>query len=158
VTGGRRLPGILAATVLGTGYSPVAPGTAGSLVAAAAFLAVRQGLPGWVCFALLPPVLVLAAWGCRAGFSMWGDDPPRVTADEFAGCWIACLAAPRTWGVAGIAAAFLLFRLFDIAKPWPVSAFDRISTPWGILLDDLAAGLYAALATGAAVIIHARIL
>lgn len=139
-----RFLGLAAATALGTGYSPVAPGTAGSLVSALVFVALGS-LPGGrlLTFALLPVVIAVGYLGCRAGYRMWGGDPSRVTADEFAGCWLACLAAPVAWGPAGSAAAFGLFRLFDILKPWPVSRLDRMEGPGGILLDDLAAGILA---------------
>jgi phosphatidylglycerophosphatase A len=147
-----RIPGIITATVFGTGYAPIAPGTAGSLVAALLFLLSRSSLPWWLPLALLAPVTALAYWGCYVGFRLWGDDPSRVNADEFAGCWLACLAVPCSWGAAGICAAFLLFRLFDIIKPWPVSIFDRMKTPAGILLDDLAAGLLTAALIGIGVV------
>ena len=74
----------------------------------------------------------------------WGKDPSRVVADEFAGCWIACMGAPEVWGISGFAAAFVLFRVFDIFKPWPVSLFDRMESAEGILLDDIAAGIISA--------------
>ena len=141
-----RLAGTAAATVLGTGYSPVAPGTVGSLVSAAAFAALDTAGDGRLATLLLAPAIVFLGYlGCRAGYAMWGGDPSRVTADEFAGCWLACLASPPSWGPAGPAAAFALFRLFDILKPWPVSRFDRMEGAAGILLDDLAAGALAAI-------------
>ena len=154
---GRSIPGILTATVLGSGYSPVAPGTAGSIVSAAAFVAVRSCTPPWLVFALLPPVVLAALWGCRAGYAMWGHDPSRVNVDEFAGCWIACLAVPVSWGIAGIAAGLVLFRLFDILKPWPVSRLDWMKTPAGILLDDVAAGLLSALLIAIGVLLYERV-
>jgi len=97
-------------------------------------------------------------WGCKEGYRLWGDDPSRVNVDEFAGCWIACLAVPSSWGVPGIASALVIFRLFDILKPWPVSYFDRMKTPAGILLDDVAAGILSAILIGLGVIVHANFL
>ncbi|PIE51563.1 phosphatidylglycerophosphatase A [Candidatus Fermentibacteria bacterium] len=138
--GPLRIPAAALATTLGTGFFPFGPGTVGSLVAAALFFFT----PAHLRLPLLPVILLFGWAGCEAGRKMWGEDPSRVTADEFAGCWISCLAAPSSWGLQGIAAAFLLFRLFDIAKPWPVSALDRIKTGLGILLDDVAAGVIAA--------------
>jgi len=134
--------GTAVAVVFGAGYVPVAPGTAGSLVSAGVFLFVRHTavLP-WILFVCF---LVLGYWGCSAGRKKWGEDPSKVVVDEFAGCWLACLAVPQEWGIAGIAAAFLLFRIFDIFKPWPVSVFDRMKSAAGILLDDIAAGAIAA--------------
>lgn len=135
----RVFGGAVSAT-LWTGYFPLGPGTVGSVVACVLFYfcPVHLRLP-------LLPVVVLLAWaGCEAGRHLWGDDPARVTIDEVAGCWIACLAAPIEWGLWGLFAAFVLFRVFDIAKPWPVCVLDRIKSGMGILLDDIAAGLIAA--------------
>jgi len=135
-----RFTGAALATTLGTGYFPLGPGTVGSLVAAVLFIFCPETLR-----LSITPALILAAWaGCEAGRKFWGKDPSRVTIDEVAGCWIACLAAPSGWGYLGIAAAFLLFRIFDIAKPWPINRLDRIESGLGILLDDLAAGAMAA--------------
>ncbi len=144
--------GIIVATVFGAGCIPVAPGTAGSLVSAGLFLIIRQtSVITWVlclCF------LVLGYWGCSAGRKKWGGDPSKVVIDEFAGCWISCMAVPSNWGIAGIAAAFILFRIFDIFKPWPVSVFDRMKSAAGILLDDVAAGIMAALVIILGSVIH----
>lgn len=140
-----RIPsvGIVVSTVFWVGYIPVAPGTAGSLVSAGLYLVLQPGgLLPWVLCAFF---LVLGYWGSYAGRKKWGGDPSRVVIDEFAGCWISCLAVPSDWGIAGIAAAFVLFRIFDIFKPWPVSVFDRMKSAAGILLDDVAAGIIAAL-------------
>ncbi|OPL20042.1 MAG: hypothetical protein AVO35_00880 [Candidatus Aegiribacteria sp. MLS_C] len=151
----RRLlsiTGQAVATVLGAGFSPVAPGTAGSLVSAAVFWFTGPG--STAARFLLVPVVIIGYWGCTVGRREWGTDPSRVVADEFAGCWLACLAVPARWGIPGVAAAFALFRLFDILKPWPVSFFDRQDTPLGILMDDLAAGLLAVLIIVAANAVH----
>lgn len=136
-------PGTIVATVFGAGYIPIAPGTAGSLVSAGLFLALRQTV--FINSVLCVCFLFLGYWGCRAGRQRWGEDPQKVVVDEFAGCWIACMAVPAGWGIIGIAAAFVLFRIFDIFKPWPVSVFDRMKSAAGILLDDVAAGIMAAL-------------
>jgi len=146
---GRFFTGAVAAT-LWTGYFPWGPGTVGSIVACALFL----WCPPWLRLPLLPGILLVSWAGCSAGKSLWGKDPSRVTIDEVAGCWIACLAAPSHWGLWGIAAAFLLFRVFDIAKPWPVKALDLIDSGLGILLDDVAAGLMAAAVLLAASTVH----
>lgn len=129
------------ATGFGTGFSPLAPGTAGSLAAALIFLAVSAIGPfaPWMAFAALIP---LAFAGAAHGERMWGHDPSRVTIDEIAGCWSACLAAPH--GIGWLLAAVLLFRFFDILKPWPVSVFDGMRGSAGVVLDDLAAGAMAA--------------
>lgn len=135
----RDIAGAALATSLGSGFFPVAPGTVGSVLSAAVFALAGRGRP-----LLLVPVIALAWVGCSCGRRLWGKDPSRVNIDEFAGCWVACLASPGRWGLFGIAAALLLFRIMDIAKPWPVSLLDRSDTPFGILADDIAAGMIAA--------------
>lgn len=135
-----RILGITVATTFGTGYFPLGPGTVGSLVSACLFLLT----PDHLRLTLLPVILLVAWAGCEAGRRFWGEDPSKVTVDELAGCWIACLAAPAHWGYWGITAAFLLFRVFDIFKPWPVNVLDRMKNSLGILLDDVAAGIMAA--------------
>ena len=147
--------GITVATVFGTGYFPLAPGTVGSLVSAAFYL-LTATLSGWrpLPFILLAPIGLLGYWGCSIGHRLWGGDPSRVTADEFVGCWIACLAVPLNWGIPGIAAAFILFRVLDITKPWPVCRLDRMSGPAGILLDDVAAGIMAGVLLLAGRLLH----
>ena len=156
-----RLRGFVSAavaTVLGSGFCPVAPGTAGSLVSSFVFWLVRSLFPAWVEPASLVLILPLSMWGCKEVFRLWGHDPSRVNVDEFAGCWIACLAVPSSWGLSGIAAALVIFRLFDILKPWPVSYFDRMETPAGILLDDVAAGVLSVILIGLGVVVHASFL
>lgn len=135
------------ATGFGTGFSPMAPGTAGSIAAALIFLAVSAIGPSapWMAFAALVP---LSFAGAAHGVRMWGRDPSRVTIDEIAGCWAACLAAPH--GILWLLAAVLLFRFFDILKPWPVSVFDAMEGSAGVVLDDLAAGVMAAAVLGIA--------
>jgi len=134
--------GTVIATIFGTGYIPIAPGTAGSLLSAGLYFLLQPA--GLIPWALCGVFLVLGFWGSYAGRDKWGGDPSQIVIDEFAGCWIACLAVPSNWGIAGVAAAFILFRIFDIFKPWPVSVFDRMSSAAGILLDDVAAGIMAA--------------
>jgi len=139
VKGFRDFAGAALATCLGSGFSPVAPGTVGSILSALVF-----ALAGPARTLLVRPIIALAWTGCHSGRRLWGKDPSRVNIDEFAGCWVACLASPAGWGLYGIAAALVLFRVMDIAKPWPVSLLDRMDSPFGILADDIAAGLIAA--------------
>ncbi len=126
------------------GRVPFAPGTVGSLGA----------LPfGWILLAIGGPLLLLGAatalfiagWLC-ADAELPGDDsdPSWIVVDEVVGMWIALAAAPVAifWHIA----TFVLFRLFDILKPWPVSWADRnVGGGLGVMLDDVLAGLYAAL-------------
>lgn len=133
-----RFAGGALASTMGTGFFPWGPGTVGSIIAAAAFY-----YSPFNPYLLLPVILFLGWIACEAGRKLWGEDPSIVTIDEVAGTWIACLAAPPAWGIWGILSALILFRIFDIAKPWPVNKLDEMKNGIGILLDDVAAGLMA---------------
>jgi phosphatidylglycerophosphatase A len=136
------------ATGFGAGLSPLAPGTAGSLLALLPWLLLRE-LP-WPWYAL---VLVLAfalgVWACDwITRELKIVDPGIAVWDEFVGQWLALMpllfvSRSTLWIFAG----FTLFRLFDIAKPWPVSWADRtVKGGLGVMLDDVLAGAYAAAA------------
>ncbi len=140
-------PVTLTATWFGSGLSPVAPGTAGSLAALpfAWILAVYLG-PWGLTVASLIAVLV-GLWAAQAYSIASGDeDPGAVVIDEVAGQWLAlipaAIAGPTLWQ---FAVGFALFRIADIGKPWPANWIDRrLSGGVGIMLDDVVAGLYAA--------------
>ena len=137
----------LVATCFGLGYSPFAPGTAGSL-GALALAWVLARFWGWqpVHFALLACVAFLpAVWAAQSFARASGKhDPGAIVVDEAVGQWIALFgAAPLTWQA--WLAAFALFRIFDIWKPQPVRRAESLPGGWGIVADDVAAGLYAAL-------------
>jgi phosphatidylglycerophosphatase A len=86
--------------------------------------------------------------GGAAAEAFYGKrDPGAVVSDEVAGQSLALLAAADPWGVL---VGFIAFRLFDIVKPWPIGRLERLPRGWGILADDLAAGLAAGLVVGAA--------
>ncbi len=131
----------------GCGYVPVAPGTAGSLAALAiAWILVRYASWRPLYFVLLVLVaLGPAIWsaGTTARESNL-KDPGFVVVDEVLGQWLA-LAGAKTFNVKSWIAAFLLFRLFDIWKPWPVHSLEALPGGTGIVVDDLMAGVYAAL-------------
>ncbi|HSN01684.1 MAG TPA: phosphatidylglycerophosphatase A [Rudaea sp.] len=134
----------------GSGLSPVAPGTTGSLLALLPWLALRELPLSWFVVVLVL-AFALGVWACDwAVRKLHIADPSAVVWDEFVGQWIALAPLvlwPRGW--AWIAAGFVLFRSFDIAKPWPVSWADRkISGGLGVMLDDVIAGIYAAIALG----------
>ena len=130
----------------GAGFSPRAPGTVGSLAALLPWWFWLQALPLWqyaLVLALSFVIGVLAAeWVIRrTGI----QDPSLVVWDEYLGMWIALIAAPTGWG--WMVAAFVLFRGFDILKPWPVSwADNHVSGGFGAMLDDVLAGIYALIA------------
>jgi phosphatidylglycerophosphatase A len=121
----------------GTGLSPVAPGTVGSLVGVLfAWLTLDLGLPLQLAVAAL--ISVAGIWICGESARRIGvHDHGGIVWDEIAGMYITLLAAPPT--IAAWVLGFVLFRVFDIAKPWPIL---------GIMLDDLAAALYALILLG----------
>lgn len=126
----------------GSGLVPFAPGTAGSLVAAVAYLAL--GRLAWpVQVAAIAVVSLLGTAAAARAERVWGEDPGRVVVDEVAGQWLALVALPPTWG--WMVAGFLLFRLFDITKPPPCRRLERLPGGFGVIADDLAAGGYARL-------------
>lgn len=147
-----RDPLQLLAFGLGSGLAPKAPGTFGSL-AALAFFPLLALLPLPAYLAVLAAAAVGGVWICEhAARALDVHDDGRIVWDEFAGQWLALLpllpvAAWDLRSLVGLAAGFGLFRLFDIAKPWPIGYFDK-SVPggFGIMLDDLIAGAFAALA------------
>ena len=144
----------------GAGLSPVAPGTAGSLAALPFGAAIlwAGGASGWLWLGLATLLLLpLGAWAAAAyDRQTGGHDNAAIVVDEVAGQWIALLpAGPIT--VSGsvwwhFALAFGLFRLFDIAKPWPAGRIDRqTGGGWGVMADDIVAGLYAGALTWLAI-------
>lgn len=135
----------LIATWFGSGYLPKAPGTWGSLAA----------LPfAWVILSFIPnPLFLLAASVALLPIGVWASglhsktldthDAGEIVVDEVVGQWIVLAVAP--YSLLGWLVAFVLFRLFDVLKPWPISWIDkRVSGGWGIMLDDVAAGIFAA--------------
>ena len=140
------------ATGFGTGFSPVAPGTAGSLAALLPWLALRE-LPLPLYAAALALAFLAGVWACAwLVKTLRVSDPSIAVWDEFTGMWIALLplvSMPAHW--LWILGAFILFRIFDIAKPWPVSWADRsIHGGLGVMFDDVLAGAYAAVVLGIA--------
>jgi len=130
---------ILVATVGGAGYAPVAPGTVGSAVGALLLWLIPFSGPGLAIF--LVAVTAVGMWASsRAERRLGAHDPGAIVIDEVAGLTLALLAAPRTWLV--VAVAFLLFRLFDVVKPFPARAAERLPGGIGVMADDLVAGLY----------------
>ncbi len=140
-------PWLFLAFGFGTGLSPKAPGTVGTLVALPLFWLARD-LP-------LAAHLGVATAGFVAGIALCEyasrklgvHDFGGIVWDEIVAMYLTLLAAP--FSVAGWAAAFVLFRVFDIVKPWPIRDLDhRLGGGLGIMLDDLVAALYAAVLLG----------
>ena len=126
----------------GSGLMPVAPGTFGTLVAIPFYLLIAQlELPYYLAFILL--AFGLGVYLCQYTSATLGEhDHSGIVWDEFVGFWITMIAVPVTWQ--WIVGGFVLFRLFDIVKPWPVKIVDkRMTGGFGIMFDDVLAGLYA---------------
>lgn len=132
----------LFATVFYIGKAPLAPGTVGSLAAFAAWYYIYPwiGLPFLISVTIIITILGVITSSIIEG-STQESDPSRIVIDEWAGQWIAFWFIPHTlwYGIA----AFILFRLFDIWKPGPIRKLDQLSNGWGVMMDDIAAGLAA---------------
>lgn len=127
----------------GAGFSPVAPGTVGSLAALLPWWFLLRDLPLPLYLGVLATAFALGVWASAWTIRRIGiQDPGLVVWDEYVGMWIALAAAPAGWD--WMLAGFALFRGFDILKPWPVSWADReLDGGVGAMLDDALAGLYA---------------
>jgi phosphatidylglycerophosphatase A len=138
-----------AATLFGLGRIPFAPGTIGSLVTLPiAWLAMLAG-GMYAVLALAAVVSVFGIWASDAYAHETGEhDPSECIIDEVAGQLLACALAPLSLG--GFALAFVMFRLFDISKLWPISAAERLPGGIGIMADDLVAGLVAGIVVAVA--------
>ncbi|HEY4076082.1 MAG TPA: phosphatidylglycerophosphatase A [Rhizomicrobium sp.] len=144
----------IVATVFGIGYFDVAPGTIMSAVATplAILISVRAGAMSIVGACLI--AFTIGVYACADHMRQTGrhDDPSECVIDELAGQWLACAFAALSFGglipgnhisIPAFGLAFLLFRLFDIWKPWPVSAAEKLQGSVGVMLDDMVAGLMA---------------
>ena len=138
---------LLLATWFGCGYVPKGPGTAGSIGAllAAYLLHLLTGTNPWLLAPLSAALFLPAVWAASRTEVLTGrHDPGLVVVDEVIGQWITLSVAPA-YSFPYIVSALLLFRLFDIWKPWPVRGLERLPRGWGVIADDAAAGLYGAL-------------
>jgi phosphatidylglycerophosphatase A len=143
VSGLWRHPELVLLTGFGSGLAPRAPGTAGSVVAVLFWWWALSGLGVIAQGLVILGVFLLGIWLAERASKRFGvGDDPAIVIDEFAGQWLALLCAPAS--PVAVLAGFVLFRLFDIAKPWPVSVADqRVRGGLGVMLDDLLAGAYA---------------
>jgi phosphatidylglycerophosphatase A len=130
------------ATLWGLGRTRYAPGTVASVVALPpAWLLAYAGGRGLLLIAAIA-ALAVGAWASEVyARETKNSDPSECVIDELAGQWIACAFAPLS--LPAYALAFFLFRVFDIAKPWPISRVERLHGGIGIMFDDVAAALLA---------------
>jgi len=136
-----RRVAIVIATAGGAGYAPVAPGTFGAAVGLVVFALTRHWPAAWQ-IALVVVVSAVGIWASKVAGEHFGrEDPGQVVIDEVAGQLLTLLLLDVH--VAGAAAGFLLFRAFDIVKPWPARQFEELPHGIGVMADDLMAGVYA---------------
>jgi phosphatidylglycerophosphatase A len=126
----------------GSGLSPWAPGTAGTLAAVPLYV-LLQPLPLTWYFGLLLVFFLLGIWACgKTARELNAHDPSALVWDELLGYLVTMAAAPPGW--IWILVGFVLFRFFDILKPWPIRELDRrVKGGLGVMLDDAVAGLMA---------------
>jgi phosphatidylglycerophosphatase A len=129
----------------GSGLARYAPGTFGTLASIPLYLALAQ-LPAWLYAVTVVAAFALGVWICDfVSHDLRVHDHGGIVFDEFVGYWITMFLLPAGWP--WILAGFAAFRLFDIWKPWPISWLDRhVEGGFGIMFDDVVAGVFACLA------------
>jgi len=135
-----RDPACLLAFGLGSGLAPKIPGTVGTLAAIPFYLVAAHWLPLPIYLAVLLAAFLLGIYVCdRAAHKLGVHDHGGIVWDEFVGFWLTMAAVPPEWY--WVLLGFVLFRIFDMVKPWPIHTVDRrVSGGFGIMLDDVFAG------------------
>ena len=135
------------ASGFGSGYCPIAPGTAGACVGTLIWWGYATILTNaystFLCTLIIVFIFtILGIWSSGIAEKYWGKDPSRVVIDEMVGTWIALLAVPngQAWGY--MLAAFILFRFFDILKPLGIRKMEKLPGGYGIMADDILSGIY----------------
>jgi len=132
---------LLLAAGFGAGYAPIAPGTAGTLVAIPLFL-ILSLISSPLYELTILAFFFLASWISGEAQRCWGrKDHPRIVIDEIMGYLVTMLWLPRT--LLFIILGFFLFRFFDIVKPPPIRLLEKVRGGYGVVLDDVLAGVYA---------------
>ncbi|MGB7622563.1 MAG: phosphatidylglycerophosphatase A [Terriglobia bacterium] len=140
---------IVIATALGAGYSPIAPGTAGSALSVGLWLVLYRWYPASLHIpahlALILALTIVGIWASTRSESWFGEiDPHQTVIDEVVGqqiTYLGLLSPAISWK--SLALGFFLFRLFDVWKPYPIRKIQDLHGGTGIVLDDVAAGIYA---------------
>ena len=128
------------ATCFKIGHLPIAPGTWGSLAAVIGWWLWLQYLDPLVFIVLIITIFIIGVFATNIIIDHTGEkDPSRIVIDEVAGQWLGLLMLPD--GALYIAAAFISFRLLDIIKPWPIRQLEKFPKGWGVMLDDMLAGI-----------------
>ncbi len=137
------------ATACGAGYFPWGPGTMGAIFAVALwlplFLFVDYCTWMTITIAAILVFTILGVWSSTIAERYWGEDPSRVVIDEVVGMWITLLAVPHQAKWYTIVTAFVLFRFFDMVKPLGVRKMEKLKSGYGIMADDILAGVYGAI-------------
>ena len=131
------------ATWFGCGISPIVSGTVGSLGALPFAYVIQRYTGSFTLFVAAVVIFAVGTWASNEYLRHTGrnDDPSEIVVDEVAGQWLLLCVLPLTWH--GYLAGFILFRTFDIVKPWPVCVADRkIKGGFGVMFDDIAAAIY----------------
>jgi phosphatidylglycerophosphatase A len=122
-----------------TGYIPFASGTFGSIIALIIYF-----IPGfekiWI---IIPAIIILFTYGVYVSFKFennYGKDPAECTVDEVVGTWIALITLPKT--ILITLTSFFIWRILDIIKPFPAGTSEKLAGGWGIMVDDVIAGIY----------------
>ncbi len=130
----------IVATTFGLGYIPLAPGTWGAIFALLISYYLITGNV-WILTVSILIGFLMGSWSSTVIEKSSGKtDPSFIVIDEVVGMWISLIAVPLNWSY--YFAAFLLFRLFDIWKPFPINRLQAVKDGWGVMLDDVLAGLY----------------
>jgi phosphatidylglycerophosphatase A len=131
------------ATFFGLGYFPVAPGTLASLAAVLLYKLALGSLPGLLYVGILLVLFFVSVPAASIQARLIGHpDPPIVVADEVCGQLATLFLVPATW--ACLSVGFILFRAFDIFKPFPIRRLEALPGGWGIVVDDMGAAVYSA--------------
>ena len=126
-------------TILFSGFSPIAPGTVGSFIALVLYFITPHLAPGyWLLIILL--LTAIGIYVATQAEEIYGHDASQITIDEFVGMLVSVFALPKLISVS--LAAFFLFRFFDILKPLLINKVQSFPKGWGIMADDLLAGIY----------------
>jgi phosphatidylglycerophosphatase A len=136
-------------TVLGSGYFPIAPATVASAVTCVILYFTPQALM-FPWYLIVIPVFFIGVWLATRAESIYGHDAGKIVIDEFIGQWITLLPLWRSPSIKSFVVAFFLFRVLDIIKPLGIRASQKAPRGWGVMVDDLLAGILGAVIVFAA--------
>ncbi|MFC1898503.1 phosphatidylglycerophosphatase A [Candidatus Cloacimonadota bacterium] len=152
---------VFISTLFGVGYFPKAPGTAGTIVAACVYWLMSESwfasFPTNLYFVISILLLsLISVYFISKAETKLGHDNGKIVIDEFWGYMLAVAFLPKTLTV--LILSFILFRIFDIFKPEPVNILQKLPKGWGVMADDLMAGIYANLGIRIIFFVHSKIM